>query len=301
MLNKIVFETMLQTESRYVFAIKGLRTTTSPCGAQSRWKQLNCAVDDCAPTEDSDDVALVKNALQSATGWLRDVTVDCSSVAANSVVEISEHGFFQHVHSSEYNVYDFTDWALSHPGGANNIQKWAGQDYEVQFPSGHATSRFEQDSTQFKLDYVGKLGYSVQFESLPVRLQTPQLAAILGIHTSSGYEVCGSPGEVASNSELGNQVSFYSLELDINDKVLDNLYNTNNAKVHDMFPKLLVWTATAMKADDQLRQRVAWALNQIYVTGITGFGQTSYSEMWINFTTSSCEMPSGICATSCAR
>ena len=37
---------------------------------------------------------------------------------------------------------------------------------------------------------------------------------------------------------------------------------------------------TALKASDQLRQRVAWALSQIYVASDVDIGRESYTEPW---------------------
>lgn len=37
--------------------------------------------------------------------------------------------YFQHVHSSELNTYDFTDWVREHPGGPDKIMKWTTMGY----------------------------------------------------------------------------------------------------------------------------------------------------------------------------
>jgi len=45
----------------------------------------------------------------------------------------------------------------------------------------------------------------------------------------------------------------------------------------------MVWTNVALKAADQLRQRVAWGLSQICVAGFSGSSKASYNEVWHNF------------------
>ena len=44
--------------------------------------------------------------------------------------------------------------------------------------------------------------------------------------------------------------------------------------------KSAVWTMQALFADDQLRQRVAWALSQIYVCSVSGGGYSERAATW---------------------
>merc|ERR1711933_328882 len=39
----------------------------------------------------------------------------------------------------------------------------------------------------------------------------------------------------------------------------------------------------ALTAEDQLRQRAAWALSQIFVVSAQGFGNNEFTELWLNF------------------
>ena len=77
----------------------------------------------------------------------------------------------------------------------------------------------------------------------------------------NGVVVCGSPGEVASDPELDD---FF----DIENEYLDSLVERWSHKT--------VWFNVALSANDQLRQRVAWALSQIFVVSPSqiGSGQT---------------------------
>ena len=45
----------------------------------------------------------------------------------------------------------------------------------------------------------------------------------------------------------------------------------------------VVWYEAAINADDQLRQRVAWALNQYFVVGEEGSNHPNTTERWLNY------------------
>ncbi len=47
--------------------------------------------------------------------------------------------------------------------------------------------------------------------------------------------------------------------------------------------KKAVWYEAAINAEDQLRQRVAWALSQYFVVGEAGSGQEGTTERWLNY------------------
>lgn len=53
-------------------------------------------------------------------------------------------------------------------------------------------------------------------------------------------------------------------------------YSTNDTKKY-------IWYHSALTAEDQLRQRVAWALNQFFVIGEVGSNQTAVTERWLNY------------------
>ena len=100
-----------------------------------------------------------------------------------------------------------------------------------------------------------------------------------------GLEACGSPGEVANEPMRGNHYNTFMTDvgdpaqgwpLDIPTIVDAAAEAAYTDKVDDFNEKYMrtvdkrqqkdrVWTAVVMKADDQLRQRVAWALSQIFV------------------------------------
>ena len=47
--------------------------------------------------------------------------------------------------------------------------------------------------------------------------------------------------------------------------------------------KKVVWYEAAINADDQLRQRIAWALSQYFVVGEEGVNQAHITERWLNY------------------
>ena len=131
LLDAASLQQFFEVGGRYVFAIKGLRTSKPPCNRRARWKQLDCSIDSCSPSSlSTDDLAAVQGELSAAQGWLRDVDIDCSNVPAQAVVQVgSQH--FQHTHLDEFNVYDFTDWVNSHPGGPDKITRWTNEAYKL--------------------------------------------------------------------------------------------------------------------------------------------------------------------------
>ena len=78
------------------------------------------------------------------------------------------------------------------------------------------------------------------------------------------FEACGSPGEVANIKTMGHRYLFPTEE----ENELDWAPLRDRHDPED--GKLMVWANVAMKAEDQLRQRMAWALSQIFVVSESG-------------------------------
>jgi len=91
---------------------------------------------------------------------------------------------------------------------------------------------------------------------------------------------CGSPGEIANDPSMGHQFPFYTRKGSDPDSFLDNRYGT---KQNSRLAKSTVWVAKALTSDDQLRQRMAWALSQIIVLSAHGTDHGSWSEMFLYF------------------
>ncbi|CAJ1440523.1 unnamed protein product [Effrenium voratum] len=271
---------------RSIFAVSGLRTSSSPCATLSRWRQLDCASSSCtASSLTTADRDLVAQALERQDGQYRDVFVSCSSVPAGAVVVLSG-GTFQHIHIHEGNIYDFTGFSSQHPGGATAITKWASSGYELSFPSNHPMDRF--DSYRPSLGYVGRSGDSIQYLDLPSYLRNEELALELANLTSSpGLSLaCPSPGEVANNPAMGHNfhlhVEFDTFQVRRADSDFDFPPSTQNLS-RPFTARFNVWLGQALEAKDQLRARTAWALSQILVTGTGGFAHTSQTEIWLHY------------------
>ncbi|CAE6922516.1 unnamed protein product [Symbiodinium natans] len=271
-------EKFFSVGGRYVFQVSGLRTAISPCGVPSRWKKCSGCT---ASTLAAEEIAQVAAAIEEASeqGDLRDIDVSCSGVPAESVIPVGSD-LFQHVHKDEGSVYDFTDWTLQHPGGAAKIKQFTGMGYELVYPSWHPMDRWDKSfATQvIQPNYVGKFGSHVLYHNLPATLQTEDLAQALGAaaEATEYSAVCGSPQEVANDPSLGHLLSFKHGGTD--DVYFDQEYHFWWNR--DRRAKSMVWTMQALYAEDQLRQRMAWALSQIYVCSVSGGGYAERAESW---------------------
>jgi hypothetical protein len=215
-------------------------------------------------------------------------------------------GCWEHVHSELHNVYDFSWWTLAHGGNdqalTNNrpspIAKWAEQGSAfITYPTSHMQSRWT--AGKYKMHYIGRLGDTIAFSALPKQLQTKEMAQLVGAvevtdssnSSSSGgggaatdvalgsegdADACGSPGEVANKPELGHHFYFHTEK--------EHKYNQNEldfSKYDRRETKVAVWANTQLKAQDQLRQRVAWAFLQTFVVSETGIGKSQHTEEWL--------------------
>ena len=187
---------------------------------------------------------------------------------------------FENVHPDLYSVYDFSGWSQRHPGNpdggdarlkgkedlgvyssvVNPITAFAEQGgAAIYFPSHHPMSRWPQTIIG---NSIGRLGDHIDFVDLPAGLQTAQTASAVGalVEVGDAALACGSAGEAA------------------NDPAFDHRYNmwmtyNENGHVEQTFPPLSrhaksqVWVNVALSAADQLRQRMAHALIQVYVIG----------------------------------
>ncbi|KAH8095258.1 DUF1800-containing protein [Aureococcus anophagefferens] len=144
--------------------------------------------------------------------------------------------------------------------------------FVLAYPASHAMDRWADNKAG--LAYVGTYGDAVPFTSLPATLQTVAVGEAFGAvatYPDEGFEACGSPGEVANDPALGNR---YAKWLDR--KVVgsgDDPDDRDGLEVTLGYGpsgsanagKQVVWYETALFAADQLRQRCAWALAQVYV------------------------------------
>lgn len=269
--------------TRYLYSIEGLRVEEDfdidpPCQkfTSSRWVKIGCTgaattldetVHDIFSTlmlysDDDNDV------VRDLWNW-HDSDCPSSVFSLRGFEIVSEGTCWRNVHPDHMNVYDFTYWTRldSHPGNSqarNPIKGFAQAGQTVlTFPSWHEMNRWS--SNKYSFGYVGRLGDPVHYYDLPDELRSQQLSDYFGFTPSAiqytdsaGVMVCGSPYEVANNPSLGGSQSrgaFDSLNWDS--------YTTSEEDFEKQ--KRIIWTLAALTADDQLRQRVAWALAQILV------------------------------------
>lgn len=92
--------------------------------------------------------------------------------------------------------------------------------------------------------------------------------------------------EIGHNTNIGHQMTYYfggtAYKADTNDAVNAGV-KFNDVLFDNTSTKKIVWYQMAMTAGDQLRQRMAWALSQIFVVGEEGSNQENYAERWLTY------------------
>ena len=269
---------------KYVYAITGFRemalSSDSPCSAPSRWKKTAGPCDVDTPLDEA-TLASISAALLGSSPVLDTAFVtDIETVATDCVTE-SEAGVaamgaaltlngtcYQHVHPSEYNVYDmayWTPWVPRAADGSNPLTSPAvlGQT-ELQLPDVCSDlscwpTRFSGRNPTPLVRLLGALGQAVEFRALPTTVQRPWLADLAGVENVAVdpgvSESCGSVGEVANDPAFGHKYGG----------------RYSGAQKPTYWPKAMLWQNAVFSADDQLRQRVAWGLSQIYVVSEVGY------------------------------
>ena len=274
----------------HVYVVTGLRleggAALSPCRDTSRWQRQGGGCGGGATSlgwsAESALVSALRAAAQSAStpaAALQTVDVslaECTDAAAppaewaNAVggrVEV-DGICWQHVHPQEASVWDFSYWTFDHPGTTPTFDPIravasAGA-VELAWPASHSMNRWANNHRD-GLRYLGRLDAVVDFAALPSEVQTAGMAEAIGALATSGgaggagTEACGSPGEVANDPAQGHRFHMY---LTNREKGLAEMVEDRRYSALEM-GKVTVHTGVALRAPDQLRQRVAWALSQV--------------------------------------
>ena len=260
--------------SSYVYAIAGLQAKTSPCvlNSRSRWERINESPSCPGGATSFTDAtgATLKTLLESPDHddlWLRDILYTDSGQqcrqststpsATKDIQIIADSACWKLVHQDHYSVHDMSPWVPLHPGGTTQITQFAVEGGMIlTYPHPDDMARWENNKHQFP--YLGRYQGSVRFLDLPSSMQLPSVAENFGTDISpintDNVIVCGSPNEVANDHALGET----GLAFSINDDFDDVLFPDR------LVQKEAVWTSTVLSASDQLRQRVAWALSQLF-------------------------------------
>ena len=253
----------------------------SPCSAQTRWKKTAGTCDLDTPLEGA-TLASLSAALQQLALEAVLVTPDLLIIEAvqgecatelNGVsivgAKVTLNGTcFEQVHPDSYNVYDMAYWvgrlAGQHSGfggssdaaalltrpatlGQTNIELTSICESGSCWP----TSWSARNPTPL-VRLLGVLGQELEFSSLPTTVQVPWLAEFAGVEDVSVdpgvSESCGSIGEVANDPAFGHKYGGRYV----------------GAQKPTYWPLPMLWQNAVFHAEDQLRQRVAWGLSQIY-------------------------------------
>jgi hypothetical protein len=279
---------------RYVYYVTGLRlegnADLSPCVGPSRWRRIQGAC--TAPTAlDATTMATLAAALAASTDtneYVRDIAggMDDSECATGTSGGVSVLGAFvdaggecyEHIHPDEFSVRDFSYWVNAHPGGANAIRQWAVDgSAALQFPTSHQMLRWA--GYRQHLGYLGRYGDTVPFSSLPTEDQTVEMATNFGalnVNPSDSVLVCGSPGEVRNQPQLGDHYQFIEESWETSNIARDFPHQQRTAKEMGVIN-------VAFNAVDQLRQRSAWALSQIFTIGTAGTMFQHLTECWLAY------------------
>ena len=226
----------------YIYKVDSLRLednyAESPCDAEtvSRWRKTAGA---CSAETglDADTLTTIRAAIAAATGDLVcDVELmpsggsgTCNDVGAGYGYSVTVGGSdcWEHVHPDTLNVYDFSYWALHHPGNEGILQLGrsnpitafaAAGGVELTFPSTHLMNRWNKHTCvsppcdkHAYIMLIGRAGDTIDFATLPTSVQTPEFATSIGAIvenddlSTTGTEACGSYGEVANEPSLGNR------------------------------------------------------------------------------------------------
>ena len=164
---------------------------------------------------------------------------------------------------------------------ANPIKAFARRgETTLTFPTSHSMNRFASALSTFAL--LGKLGDEVSFVNLPSSVQNADIAeAFNALSFAEVSESCGSPGEVANNPLAGHH---FTMQGNGNGAIGNwgDVYFNGYPNGYHGYGQMIHFHL-AMHATDQLRQRAAHALLQIYVISFTGTDHNWNTEIFINF------------------
>jgi cullin-associated NEDD8-dissociated protein 1 len=314
-LNQTNIATLHNITGQYVYGVLGLPVVDyqgneleSPCtvGLRSRWEIKDAAeCTNITTLEAATNATLVTLLTRSSdkNPFIRDVTFptsgySCGAADTSALAKVEivvGPTCYKRVHPEHLSVYDFTYWTLenTHPGNMiammegepNPIKKWSDVLGTVfltypAFPSGdvpkHPIERWNTHSVHF--GKLGRFGDTVKFVDLPNELRTDEVSEYYGESAAggAGILVCGSPNEVANDPELGYQFDVVQGQ--------DTEWGLEHQREY-------IWAMVGLNAEDQLRQRVAWALAQILVvvpSGETFFNAFNFfNGCWLSILTSS--------------
>lgn len=259
----------------FIYTVVGLRQNSvytpypPPCTAATRSRWIKVAPQDCiATTIGSSTTSIFQDLIGSSSDTnpnLRDVQFP----VLGPMCDLEDQGSYdflvsvgsecwRNVHQSHLQVYDFTNWVGLHPGGPARITQFAeiSGDFVLSFPASHPMSRW-YDNVEINLVELGRLSDSKNLASSPEVAQAFQ-SIIPDPTIAQSALVCGSPEEVANKKEYHGSSLRGAFDV-------VSYYRRTTSQIEYRRQRLYVWMEIMLKGQDQLRQKVAWALSQILV------------------------------------
>ena len=303
-LNSTTLRAFFLSGNNFVYVIDSLPLpdNVDPCKDKTRWRSIGECAGRATTSLDTNTKAVIAAALRAPgdqNPFVRDVKLSnedkgkCKGAKA-AIIDVDGE-CWEHTHSDQLSVYDFTLWSMAHGGngltaGFVPIKQvaWDGKTV-LHFPKWHDVGRWTQNANAahtFIKAAIGRLGDRVSMQDLPERLQSIGFARAIGIEvtqadTQPGVEICGSPGEVANDPTHGQRMYFGKERFGqvapyTQQEVLKNF------RPHEQSSRRqIVHTMTALANKDELRQRVAWELSKIFV--VADFGSAvlaDHAEVW---------------------
>lgn len=260
---------------------------------------------DCYKRHPSAGYSAEEECKMSNNTLVRDINVKgtCTDSAAKGASVTIDGTCWTHVHHDMYGVYDMTSYAAGavealvayigfEPNPFDALAASGGTVYDfaaVSLPNGWQGTRlwatmktihggqYTDNPNSYKpysnqMTALGRFGDVIDFAVLPAHLQTVEMATLLGataVAVYDGTEACGSPGEVASDPTLRNQFPLYA-GFRFEQSTYPQLVNFKDvtSRISARNTKSAVWFDVVLDAPDQLRQRAAWSISQIFALGV---------------------------------
>lgn len=314
-LNQTSARSFYELDGLYVYVVSGLRLDDEdpPCrDTVTRWKRVD---DDPQCTGaavpggselDETTFAWFQQLLEEADDGARVVDIssrntrECLQADKGIRIAVQDNSTgvpvdrcWDHVHFNELSVYDMSYWTEHHDGNRDAWNAYRPNPIrapalrgsaDMVFPSWHTMSRWNgNDHLQ---TYMGRLGETVDFADLPRSVQSSKMAAHFGSSLTGeveddGFESCGSPGETTNAPEDGFlQYMTVTEDDNINQQQILDQYTQDRL---GSYTKSNIWLDAVMNAPDQLRQRMAWALAQVFVVSEEGIARDREAEIYANY------------------
>jgi len=302
-LESAAFERIYSATSgtRYVYAAVGLRQSNEslpydpPCTpmASSRWIPVDSCSAYSKTTVQENTAQIFTSLLQASVDtnvYMRDIafpvaTENCNAEDMNKTDFAVDVGgqCWLNVHQDHLSVFDFTDWVEHHPGGPLKIQQFADtssenyNNFTLTFPWWHPMDRWHGFSENHRIE-LGRLGDKVDFRELPQGFVTEEIAEEFGavaiLQGQGPQVVCGSADEVANVPQNYGSYDY------LGRGAFDRNSGVNETSPNLEEQRIMTWMDRALRGDDQLRQRTAWALSQKLVISPDNGVDDSYTEFY---------------------